>query len=160
MMAWPNRLRLASSLATTTVSCPATVTYNGSAQTPCTATVTGIGGLNQTLTVSYTNNINAGTATASASFAGDANHNASSDSKTFQISKVTLTVTADNKTRVYGASNPTFTASYSGFVGGQTLATSGITGTPALNTTADANSPVGTYPIVAAVGTLSSVNYN
>ncbi|PYS18933.1 MAG: hypothetical protein DMG17_04440 [Acidobacteria bacterium] len=144
----------------TTVSCPASMTYKGSAWTPCTATVTGAGGLNQTLTVSYTNNINAGTATASASFAGDANHNASSDSKTFQINKVTLTVTADNKTRVYGAANPTFTASYSGFVGGQTLATSGITGTPALSTTADANSPVGTYPIVAALGTLSSANYN
>src|SRR5262249_24440669 len=54
----------------TTVSCPAGVTYNGSAQTPCTATVTGIGGLNQTLTVTYTDNINVGTATASASFAG------------------------------------------------------------------------------------------
>ena len=144
----------------TTVSCPASVTYKGSAWTPCTATVSGAGGLNQTLTVSYTNNINAGTATASASFAGDANHNASSDSKTFQINKVTLTVTADNKTRVYGAANPTSTASYSGFVGGQTLATSGITGTPALSTTADANSPVGTYPIVAALGTLSSANYN
>ncbi len=69
-------------------------------------------------------------------------------------------MTADNKTRVYGAANPPFTASYSGFVGGQTLATSGITGTPALSTTADANSPVGTYPIVAALGTLSSANYN
>ena len=36
---------------TVTVSCPATVTYNGAAQTPCTANVTGAGGLNQTLTV-------------------------------------------------------------------------------------------------------------
>src|SRR5206468_5264130 len=45
----------------TAVSCPASVTYNGSAQTPCTATVTGSGGLSQTLTVSYTNNINVGT---------------------------------------------------------------------------------------------------
>src|SRR5439155_958991 len=122
----------------TAVSCPASVTYNGSAQTPCTATVTGTGGLNQTLTVSYTNNINVGTATASASFAGDANYNASSDSKTFQISKVTLTVTADNKTRVYGASNTTFTASYFAFEGSQTLATTGITATAAPSTTATA----------------------
>jgi len=71
----------------TSVTCPASVTYNGAAQTPCTATVTGIGGLNDSLTVSYTNNINAGTASASASFAGDANHNGSSDSKTFTIEK-------------------------------------------------------------------------
>src|SRR5262249_16384910 len=70
---------------TTVVSCPASVTYDGTAQTPCSATVTGAGGLNQALTVSYSNNTNAGTATASSSFAGDANHNGSSDSKTFTI---------------------------------------------------------------------------
>jgi hypothetical protein len=72
----------------TTVSCPATpTTYTGSAITPCTATATGVGGLNETLTPSYTNNVNAGTANASASFAGDANHTGSNDSKTFEISK-------------------------------------------------------------------------
>jgi hypothetical protein len=43
----------------TTVSCPANVTYTGSALEPCTATVTGAGGLNQPLAVNYTNNINA-----------------------------------------------------------------------------------------------------
>src|SRR5439155_1235378 len=52
---------------TTTVTCPASVTYTGAAQTPCTASVTGAGGLNQVLTVNYANNVNAGTATASAS---------------------------------------------------------------------------------------------
>ena len=57
---------------TVTLTCPASVVYSGAAQTPCTATVTGAGGLSQSLTVSYTNNTNAGTATASASFAGDA----------------------------------------------------------------------------------------
>src|SRR5205823_5515719 len=75
----------------TAVSCPAGVTYNGSAQTPCTATVTGAGGLSQTLTPTYTDNVNVGTATASASFAGDANHTSSSDSKTFQINKAGVT---------------------------------------------------------------------
>ena len=74
----------------TVVSCPASVTFNGSAQTPCTATVTGAGGLNQSLMVSYTNNTYVGTATASASFAGDANHTGSSDSKTFTIDPVTV----------------------------------------------------------------------
>ena len=70
---------------TTTVTCPAGVTYTGAAQTPCSASVTGPGGLSQALTVSYANNTNAGTATASAAFAGDANHNSSNDSKTFTI---------------------------------------------------------------------------
>src|SRR5439155_131930 len=85
----------------TAVSCPAGVTYNGSAQTPCTASMTGAGGLNQTLTVSYTNNINVGTATGSASFAGDANHTASSDSKTFQINKAAVTATAGGGSAAY-----------------------------------------------------------
>ncbi len=68
----------------TVVTCPTSVTYNGAAQTPCTASVTGAGGLSQSLTVNYTNNI-VGTATASATYAGDANHTGSSDSKTFSI---------------------------------------------------------------------------
>jgi hypothetical protein len=47
--------------------------------------VTGAGGLNQSATVTYTNNT-VGTATATASFAGDANHNSSGTvSKTFTI---------------------------------------------------------------------------
>jgi hypothetical protein len=78
---------------TTTVSCPAHVTYTGSALTPCTANVTGAGSLNQSLTVTYSNNTNAGTASASASFGGDANHAASSDSKTFIIDPAASTTT-------------------------------------------------------------------
>jgi hypothetical protein len=53
---------------TTTVTCGAgPFTYTGSAITPCSASVTGLGGFNQSLTVSYHNNSNAGTATANAS---------------------------------------------------------------------------------------------
>src|SRR5262249_211483 len=85
----------------TTVSCPARVTYNASAQTPCTATWTGAGCRSQTRTVSYTNNVDVGTATASASFAGDANHTASSDSKTFQITKAPVTATAGSGSAQY-----------------------------------------------------------
>src|SRR5919112_624013 len=61
----------------TVVSCPASVIFNGSAQAPCTAAVTGAGGLNQALTVNYADNTNAGTATAIASYAGDTNHTGS-----------------------------------------------------------------------------------
>jgi hypothetical protein len=66
------------------------VVYNGATQTPCSATVTGVGGLNQSLPVTYTNNINVGTATASASYAGDANHLLSTGSKNFSILAWTL----------------------------------------------------------------------
>ncbi len=78
---------------TTTVTCPASVTYTGAALTPCSATVTGAGGLNQAVTVTYANNTNAGTATASATFGGDANHTGSSDSKSFTIGQASSTTT-------------------------------------------------------------------
>ena len=68
-----------------TVTCPASVTYTGTAQTPCTAKVTGVGGLNQPLPVFYTPNVNAGTVTASATFYGDASHSPATGSTTFQI---------------------------------------------------------------------------
>ena len=76
---------------TTAVTCPVSVTYNGSAQEPCSANVTGAGGLDQSLPVAYSDNTNAGTATASASFGGDANHKSSSDSETFTIDKADST---------------------------------------------------------------------
>ena len=76
---------------TTAVSCPTSVTYDGSAQTPCTVLVTGVGGLSSTPAPSYSDNTNAGTATASYIFAGDANHTGSNDSKSFTIDKATST---------------------------------------------------------------------
>ena len=106
---------------TTTVTCPASVIYNGVAQTPCSATVTGIGGLSQALTVTYTNNINAGTATASATFAGDANHNGSSDSKSFNIEKAaSITVVTCPASVVYNG-------------GAQTPCTAAVSGVGSLN---------------------------
>ena len=92
----------------TTVSCPSTVTYTGSAQTPCSATVTGAGSLEQALTVNYTGNTNAGTAHAAASFAGDANHQASADEKTFTIEQaVSVTTVSCPSTVTYTGSAQT-----------------------------------------------------
>lgn len=89
----------------TTVTCPASVTYNGSAQSPCTASVTGAGGLSLTPTPTYANNTNAGTATASYNYAGDANHTGSSDLKNFTINKATPVVTWSNPASItYGTS--------------------------------------------------------
>ena len=70
------------------------------------------------------------------------------------------TVTADDANRNQGAANPTFTAAISGFVGGEVLGTSGITGSPALTTAADTSSAAGTYVINASVGSLSASNYS
>ena len=77
----------------TTVNCPSSTVYTGSAQTPCSATVTGAGGLSLTPTPSYSNNISAGTATANDTYAGDTNHTGSMGSANFTILQATPTVT-------------------------------------------------------------------
>jgi hypothetical protein len=84
---------------TVTVACPAPVTYTGSPLTPCSASVTGAA-LDQALDVEYVANTNAGTATASASYAGDANHTGNTDSATFTIAKANSTVAISCPTSV------------------------------------------------------------
>ena len=104
-----------------------------------------------------------GSCTVTAYQASNASYNAAPDvPRAFAIGKAVLTVTADNKTRAYGDANPTFSASYSGFVNGETLATSGVTGAPSLTTTATTTSSVSgsPYPITVTLGTLSSANYS
>jgi len=71
----------------------------------------------------------------------------------------TLTVTADSKSRPFGQVNPELTATISGFVNGQSLATSGVSGSPACTTTATITSPAGAYPITCSLGTLASAAY-
>ncbi len=79
---------------TVTVSCTAaSFVYSGTAQEPCSATVTGVGGLNESVTVTYANNTNVGTATATATFPGGDNHTESTGTATFTITKAPSTVT-------------------------------------------------------------------
>ena len=71
---------------TTTVTCPAgPYTYTGLPQTPCSTAVSGVGGLSLAPTPSYSNNVNAGLATASYTFGGDTNHTGSNGSANFTI---------------------------------------------------------------------------
>ncbi len=146
---------------TTTVTCPAgPYTYSGTAQEPCSAPVTGVGGLSQSLTVTYTDNTDAGTATAAASYAGDANHLGSSDSETFEIGKATLAVDADDTSKVFAALDPEFTWTYSGFVGGEDSDDAAITGTAECSREAGENVLDGPYAITCAPGDLTSTNYD
>ena len=78
---------------------------------------------------------------------------------TLTIDKAPLTITADDKSRTYGDANPALTATLSGFVNGENLATSGVTGSAGLSTAADINSNAGTYAITTGLGSLSSGNY-
>lgn len=61
------------------------------------------------------------------------------------INKRAVTVTAENKSKVYGEDNPELTYTASGFVEGESLDTLGIT--PTLTTTAKKDSQVGSYSI-------------
>ena len=235
---------IAKAATVTTVTCPTTsVVYDGAAQTPCSVSVTGAGGLNLTPAADYGNNTNAGTATASYTYAGGANHNGSSGSDTFtiapksvtasfttankvydgttaatvqgtvvgkltgdtvnltggvaafqnknagtgktvdisgfvlsgasagnytlvagpwtavaDITKAPLTVTADNKTMVLNGSVPALTYTFAGFVGGENLGSSGITGAASCSTSS--GTAVGSSDIVCVVGTLDAVNYS
>ncbi len=123
------------------------VTY--SSDTPTVATVT-TGGLIHI--------VGAGGATITASQAGDDNYNSATASQGLVVDKATLMVQANNASRPAGVANPTFTASYSGFVNGETGAV--LSGTPDFVTPADLASAAGEYPILPLPGTLASANYS
>jgi Tfp pilus assembly protein PilE len=76
---------------------------------------------------------------------------------TLTVTQAVLTVSANATNRLYGATNPVFTATISGFVNGDN--TNVLSGQPALSTSANAFSAVGTYGIAAALGNLSAANY-
>jgi hypothetical protein len=69
-------------------------------------------------------------------------------------------VTGNDATKTYGDANPLLSSTVSGFVNGQNLSTSGVTGTSAATTTATATTDVGTAAITAGAGSLSAGNYD
>src|SRR5207248_2196915 len=79
---------IAPAATTTTVSCT-DQTYTGATLTPCSALATGDGiaapGIDVSASLVYTNNTNAGTAHATASYGGDANHTGSNGAADFNI---------------------------------------------------------------------------
>jgi len=77
---------------------------------------------------------------------------------TLTVNPATLTVTAKDTTRVYGANNPTVGVTYSGFVGTDNPNVLNIQ--PTTYMTTNAYSPVGTYPINASGGMATNYNFN
>ncbi|WP_461246826.1 beta strand repeat-containing protein, partial [Treponema sp. R6D11] len=80
------------------------------------------------------------------------------------VNKVMLTLSANDKTKAYGAADPAWTAlsdfTFSGFVNSQT--TSVLTGVPAvtISGTAGNGRSVGTYTVTPTVGTMTATNYD
>lgn len=77
---------------------------------------------------------------------------------TVRIAKKTLTVTAVGGEREYNTGNPIFSASCSGFAEGETLSSSGITGSLSFTCSAAADSDVGLYDVMPSG--LTSENYS
>src|SRR5207245_2858107 len=96
----------------TVVSCPTVAPiYTGSPIEPCTAAATGAGGLNVAVTpVTYTSNTNVGTAGASATYGGDANHFGSTGTGGFTIGKASSATLVSFEAGPYTYRGSAFTA--------------------------------------------------
>jgi gliding motility-associated-like protein len=127
--------------------------YNGQNQMPKPVvkdgTVTLLEGTDYEL--EYSENKDAGTATIT--ITGIGNYSGST-TVTFKITKASLTITAEDKTKIFGASDPTLTVKYETFVNNETASV--LSGT--LSISRVAGESVGTYVITASG--LTSDNYN
>ncbi|MFN0119777.1 MAG: MBG domain-containing protein, partial [Blastocatellia bacterium] len=129
-----------------------TVTYSGFSGNDTAASLGGALSYNTTATVAS----GAGTYSVTPAGLTSSNYTISFVAGTLTVTKAALTVTAENKIKVYGAANPALTAAYNGFVNNDTV--SALGGALTLSTTATAASGAGSYPITAAG--LTSANYN
>ena len=133
-----------------------TVSYAGFVNEDTASVLSGVPGLTTEATTnspvgSYTITNTMGTLSAT-------NYALSFTNGTLTVNPAILTVSADDKTRMFTLTNPVLTASFNGFVNNED--TNVLDGGPALSTAANPDSPVGDYPITIAQGTLSNANYS
>src|SRR6185436_496329 len=104
--------------------------------------------------------LQAGPRTLSVSFTptDSVNYNGASATVQLTVNQALLTITAQNKTKVYGAPLPGLTAGYSGFVGADDP--SSLTTPPSLTTTATQSSSVGDYQISVSAATAANYSIN
>ncbi|MCU0482878.1 MAG: Ig-like domain repeat protein [Chloroflexi bacterium] len=108
--------------------------------------------------------LGAGSHEITAVYSGDGNLTGSSTTLAGgqTVAKATLTVRADPATREYGQANPVFSATISGFVNGESLLTSGVSGSPTCSSAATESSSVSgsPYAITCVAGSLAAANYD
>jgi RHS repeat-associated protein len=121
-----------------------TASYAGFVNSDASASLTS----QPTLSTPATAASHVGSYSISASGAADADYTITYVSGTLTITPTSLTISADDQTKVYGAALPTLSASYSGFVNGDTGAS--LPTAPTLSATATTGSHVGSYAITAA----------
>lgn len=129
-----------------------TVSYSGFVNSETSANLTTI----PTATTSAITSSSAGSYNVVPSGGVSSNYSFTYVNGTLTINKVSLTITADSKSKAQGIANPTLTASYTGFVNGDTSAS--LSTPTTLTTVASTGSPSGTYSIVPS-GAIST-NYN
>jgi hypothetical protein len=113
-----------------------------------TTTTTTLGATSHEITADYSGYQNYGSSTTAASISQ-------------VVNKAPVTVMAQYLLRLVNTANPDpLPYLITGFKNGETLGTSGVTGTPELITEAVLESPVGDYPITCAVGDLAASNYD
>lgn len=113
----------------------------------CTLVGDGVGTKTSRCSMSFTP-IDTGVMLPAAVYGGSATYFGSLDVDSLTVSAATLTITADDDSRGYGSANPSFSVAYGGFKNGDDEGDLG--GTLACSTTADADSPVGDYPITCS----------
>ena len=137
---------------TVTVNCPVSVTYNGAAQTPCTAAVSGVGGLSGALAPAYANNTSVGTATVTASYAGGANWTGSAGSGSFGITKLGATAAAGSATINFGSAVPAIPCAVTGLLGVDA-------GSVTCTTSVAPVTAAGSFPTTPVVSPTNPANY-
>ena len=143
-------------------------TYDGQVYSGFTSTITGfVGGETQSVisgSVSFTGDaisaVNAGSYTVSPVVAGlsATNYSFSTANGTLTVSKAPLTVTANDKTKVYGSANPALTIAYSGYVNGETASV--LATAPTASTQINATSNAGIYADAITVSGGVDENYS
>lgn len=94
---------------------------------------------------------NTGTYPVSVSAGSDNNYSFIYVDGILTVNKATLTATADDKSKMYGSSNPSFTISYSGFKNGESESV--LDSPPVASTLAIVSSNTGIYPVTISGGT-------
>jgi gliding motility-associated-like protein len=123
--------------------------------------VNGEGALNITEpTIATTANASSGADTYDITLTGGAadNYSLTTNNGSLTIEKATLTAKADNKSKVKGQVNPTFTISYTGFVNGDTEAD--IDSKPLASTIADETTAAGNAVISLSGGSDNNYTFN
>jgi hypothetical protein len=157
-----NFLSSGTNVAITVLQAPLTITVNdtnkiyGAAVPALTASYSGF--VNGDSSGSLSTPVTLGTAATSASPIGSytitangavgADYSISHANGSLSVTPAALTITANSTNKIYGAAVPALTASYNGFVNGDTAAS--LTTPVTLGTAVTLSSPAGAYPITAS----------